>query len=67
MLWESLIRPLQAEPSTKMLCPTTGNKYTVKRRGRVQGRVGILIQFEEGNEAVVDAKNNWIIDTNASR
>lgn len=64
MEWEAFTRPLQAEPNTKMLCPATGEKYTVKRRGKVFGRVGILIEFKEGNDiAVVDAKNNWLINT----
>lgn len=68
MGWVEFKRPRQAEPNAKMLCPVTGNKYTVKRRGQVEGRVGILIEFEEGNDvAVVEAKNNWLIDTSMIR
>ena len=67
MGWIAFTKPSQATPKTLMLCPITGNKYTVKRRGRVEGRVGILIEFEEGNDiAVVDAKNSWLIDANTS-
>jgi hypothetical protein len=62
MGWIAFTKPAQATPETLMLCPTSGNKYTVKRRGRIEGRVGILIEFMEGNDvAVVEAKNNWLI------
>jgi len=65
MGWIAFTKPSQAKPETLMLCPASGNKYTVKRRGKVEGRVGILIEFEEGNDvAVVDAKNNWLINAN---
>ncbi len=68
MSWEAFTRPSQAGHGAQMLCPVTGKKYTVKRRGKVAGRVGILIEFTEGTDvAVVEAKNNWLIDTNISR
>ncbi|MBL4898761.1 MAG: hypothetical protein JKX76_03820 [Colwellia sp.] len=66
MGWEAFTRPRQGETDAKMLCPVTGKKYTVKRRGKVEGRVGILIEFKEGHDvAVVDAKNNWLIEMNS--
>ena len=63
MSWNAFTIPAQAQPKARMMCPRSGNKYTVKRRGRVDGRVGILIEFEGGHDvAVVDAKNHWLIE-----
>ncbi len=60
--WVAFTKPSQAKPEAIMFCPCSGNQYTVKRRGKVEGRVGILIEFKEGNDvAVVDAKNNWLV------
>lgn len=56
-------KPAQAAAGTKMKCPESDSVYTVKRRGKVDGRVGILIEFCEGGDiAVVDAKNRWYVE-----
>ena len=49
MGWIAFTKP-QAKPETLMLCPSSGNKYTVKRRGKVEGRIGILIEFKGIND-----------------
>lgn len=55
-------KPNQAAKGSVMKCPDSGSHFTVKRRGKVEGRVGILIQFSDDSDiAVVDAKNKWFV------
>jgi hypothetical protein len=64
MTWITLTKSSQAQPGVRMQCPRNGDMYTVRRRGRVPGRVGILIEFSEGRDiAVVDAKHNWLVES----
>lgn len=68
MNWKVFTKSNQAKPGVRMRCPTTGNEYVVSRRGRVEGRVGILIEFKDSayDIAVVDAKNRWQIESTDS-
>jgi len=67
MEWSIFKKPNQATPGSIMCCPTTGIESTVKRRGRVEGRVGILIEFINGNDVtVVEAKNRWLVKSSSN-
>jgi len=60
--WNIFKSPQQAKPGTVMRCPNSNDEFIVTRRGRVEGRVGILIQFKCGQDIpVVEAKNKWFI------
>lgn len=67
MNFELFAKPIQASPGRMMKCPKSDTPFKIKRRGRVEGRVGILIQFTDGTDiAVVDAKNQWLVESETS-
>ena len=62
-MWEIFKYPSQAEVGLRMKSSTDSEAVNIKRRGRVEGRVGILIEFTDGTDvAVVDAKNKWLVE-----